>query len=372
MIERTPRIDLAERSYDVRIASGLLAQAGESLKAWTGAQQAVVVSDTTVAPLHAGRVLDSLAAAGVATRLLTFPAGESNKTLATVSAVLDGLLSHEPPIDRKTVIVALGGGVVGDLAGFVAAVALRGLRFIQLPTTILSAVDSSVGGKTGVDHAAGKNLIGAFHQPSGVLCDVETLRTLPKRELSNGLAECVKHAVIRDASLLDFLESQARDLLSGRDGALTFDADGMIELIARNVAIKAKVVAEDERESGVRAHLNFGHTIGHAIETFVGYEAIRHGEAVALGIVAENAIAVARGLLKRDVAHRVKGVLEALHLPTRQAGLDAKEIWRIMQYDKKNQAGRVRLVLPKALGDVDLHDDVTAEEVAQAIEILKK
>ncbi|MBN1942129.1 MAG: 3-dehydroquinate synthase [Phycisphaerae bacterium] len=371
MKESVVRIDLAERSYDVRIASGLLRDAGGALAAWTGAAQAVVVSDTTVAPLHAQAVLASLAEAGPAARLLTFPAGEPNKTLATVSAVLDDLLAHDPPIDRKTVILALGGGVVGDLAGFVAAVALRGLRFLQLPTTLLAAVDSSVGGKTGVDHAAGKNLIGAFHQPAGVLCDVETLRTLPKSELCNGLAECVKHAVIRDAGLLDFLESRAADLLSGEDGDLKFDAGGMIELIARNVAIKAKVVGEDERESGVRAHLNFGHTIGHAVETFVGYETMSHGQAVALGMVAENALAVARGLLSEDVARRVRDALAALGLPTRQGGLDAKEIWRLMQYDKKAQAGRVRIALPRALGDVAVYDDLNAEEVNHAVESLR-
>jgi 3-dehydroquinate synthase len=371
MTQRNVEIALGKRSYDVCIASGLIGKTGESLVNLAGATQAVVVSDTNVAPLHAQPVLDSLAKADIQARLLTFPAGEPSKTLATVSYVLDKLLSHTPPIDRGTMIVALGGGVVGDLAGFVAAIALRGLRFLQAPTTLLAAVDSSVGGKTGVDHETGKNLIGAFHQPAGVLCDVETLRTLPMRELRNGLAECVKHAVIRDANLLDFIESHAADLLAGKDGALAFPAEGMIELVARNVAIKAGVVSEDEREAGVRAHLNFGHTIGHAVETFVGYETIRHGEAVALGMVAENAIAVTRGLLKNDVANRIKGVLEALGLPTRQANLDAKEIWRIMQHDKKARAGQVRLVLPKTLGDVDLYDDVTAEEVKQALETLK-
>ncbi|MBN1554287.1 MAG: 3-dehydroquinate synthase [Phycisphaerae bacterium] len=371
MTEPTVRIDLGERSYSVRIAAGLLGETGEALAGATGAKQAVVVSDTTVAPLYAQPVLDSLTEAGITSRVLTFPAGESNKTLATVSAVLDGLLLHDPPIDRKSVVVALGGGVVGDLAGFVAAVALRGVRFLQLPTTLLAAVDSSVGGKTGVDHTAGKNLIGAFHQPSGVLCDVETLRTLPKRELRNGLAECVKHAVIRDAELLDFIESHADDFLSGEDGALAFSADGMIELIARNVAIKAKVVAEDERESGVRAHLNAGHTIGHAVETFVGYENIGHGEAVALGLVAENALAVSRGLLRADVADRVKNVLAMLGLPVRQGGLDADEIWRLMQHDKKAMAGRVRIVLPNALGDVNLHDDIETGEVRRALEALQ-
>lgn len=365
------RIDLAERSYEVRIAPDLLADVGPAVRNVRDARQVVVVSDRQVAPLYAPAVLESLTRAGLAARLVTFPAGESNKTLATVSEVLDKLLGHEPPVDRQTVLLALGGGVVGDLAGFVAAVALRGLRFVQIPTTLLAAVDSSVGGKTGVDHPAGKNLIGAFHQPSAVLCDVETLRTLPKRELRNGLAECVKHAVLRDAGLLDLLEARASDLLAGRDGALAFDAGGMVELIARNVAIKAQIVSRDERESGVRAYLNFGHTIGHAIETVVGYETIRHGEAVALGMVAENALAVARGLLRPDAAARIRAVLEALGLPTRRADLNAGEIWRVMQHDKKNRGGRVRAVLPRAPGDVDLYDDITPDELRQALETIR-
>lgn len=365
------RIELGRRSYDVRIAPGLLAHAGQAVGEWTGARQAIVISDSTVAPLHAQGVLDSLTEANIATRLLTFPAGEPNKTLATVSTLLAGLLAHDPPIDRKTVVVALGGGVTGDLAGFVAAVALRGIRFVQAPTTLLAAVDSSVGGKTGVDHEAGKNLIGAFHQPRGVLADVESLRTLPLRELRNGLAECVKHAVIRDARLLEFLEANAQTLLAGDDGALAFDADVLTELIARNVAIKAKVVSEDEREAGVRAHLNCGHTVGHAIETFVGYETIRHGEAIALGMIAENALAVQRGLFDPAQADRVRGVLETLGLPTTQPGLDADEIWRRMQYDKKAQDGRVRVVLPRSLGEVAMYDDIEPAEVKTALKALE-
>ncbi len=369
-MDPTIRIDLGRRSYDVRIAPAGLAGVGPAVKEWTGARQVVVLSDTNVAPLYAQGVLDSLAEANIEARLLTFPAGESHKTLATVSGLLDGLLAHEPPIDRKTVLLALGGGVAGDVTGFVAAVALRGLRFVQAPTTLLADVDSSVGGKTGVDHPAGKNLIGAFHQPSGVWIDVETLRTLPRRELRNGLAECVKHAVIRDAAMLDFLDTHAEDLQAGTDGALAFEAGTMTELIARNVAVKARVVSRDEREAGVRSHLNFGHTIGHAIETSVGYDTIRHGEAVALGIVAENALAVARGLLDPNVAQRVKTVLSKLALPTTRPNLDAEDIWRLLRHDKKARDGRVRIVLAKALGNVDLYDDIHTDEVKNALESL--
>jgi 3-dehydroquinate synthase len=354
----------------VRIGPDLLTGLPGAVEDWTAARQVAVITETNVARLHADGVADSLREAGLDAWQITFPAGESSKTLATVSDLLDGLLSHDPAIDRGTLVVALGGGVVGDMAGFTAAVALRGLRFIQVPTSLLADVDSSVGGKTGVDHPAGKNLIGAFHQPSGVLIDVETLRTLPKRDLRNGLAECVKHAVIRDASLLDFIETNAENLLAGEDGHLLFDAQTMTELIARNVAIKARVVSEDERECGARAHLNFGHTIGHAVETHVGYETIRHGEAVALGLIAENALAVTRGMLDEGVAARVRDVLASLDLPTRQDGLNPAEIWRIMQHDKKARAGKVRIVLASALAKVDLYEDVAETEVRKALEVL--
>jgi len=227
-----------------------------------------------------------------------------------------------------------------------------------------------------VDHQAGKNLIGAFHQPSCVVIDVETLRTLPLAELRNGLGECVKHAVIRDESLLEFIEAGAEKLLAtdgrGDDEKLSFDAETMARLIARNVAIKAAVVSADEREAGVRGHLNFGHTIGHAIETFVGYDNIRHGEAVSLGMVAANHIAKARGLLKSSQARRITKILAKLQLPTTTSPLDAESIWQIMQHDKKALHGKVRMVLPTDIGKVDIYDDITPAEVAQAVEAVGK
>jgi len=246
------------------------------------------------------------------------------------------------------------------VVGFVAAIALRGLRLIQCPTTLLAAVDSSVGGKTGVNHPSGKNLIGAFHQPRAVLIDTDTLKTLPAEELRNGLAECVKHAVIRDEKLLDFIESHARAILSCK-------ADVMTELIARHVAIKAAVVADDERESGVRSHLNFGHTIGHAVEALVGYDKITHGQAVALGMVAANHMAVARGLIDAPAAERVTKLLERLGLSVRMKGLDADGVWRMMQHDKKASAGQIRMVLPTGAGEVDIFADIAIEEVRAAV-----
>ncbi|MCD4825267.1 MAG: 3-dehydroquinate synthase [Phycisphaerae bacterium] len=372
--ERTITIDLGKRSYDVRIGPGMIqrvAQAAQSLSA----RQAVVISETNVGPLYATKLLESLNAYGLDATAITFPAGEPNKTLPTAAKLLDVCLENTPPIDRDTLIIALGGGVAGDMAGFVAAVALRGLRWLQCPTSLLADVDASVGGKTGVDHPAGKNLIGAFHQPAGVLIDTETLHTLPLAELRNGLAECVKHAVIRDETLLDFLRQHSKTLLavqSDDPAKLAFDGEVMVELIARNVAIKAAVVAADEREAGVRAHLNYGHTIGHAIETHIGYDNIRHGEAVSLGMVAVNHIAAARGMLDPAVADRVKETLAGLELPVAVGPnpLDTNEIWRIMQHDKKNRGGKVRMILPTALGSVDIHDDITSQEVQKAVAAL--
>jgi 3-dehydroquinate synthase len=362
-LERTITVDLGRRSYGVRVGPGLLGAMGDAVAALPGVTGAAIVTDSNVRPLYGPRLSDALAAAGIQAALIEFPAGEANKNLSTVANVLDALLAITPAVDRSTVVVALGGGVVGDLAGFVAAVALRGMRFYQCPTSLLADVDASVGGKTGVDHQAGKNLIGAFHQPSGVMIDVETLKTLPRRELIGGLAECVKHAVIRDASLLDYIEDRAEDILACLPGVMT-------ELIARNVAIKAQVVAADEREAGQRAHLNYGHTVGHAIEALAGYGELSHGQAVALGMVAANRLAVGRGLLDEQSAQRIERLLSKLELPTRRPGLDADKVWWIMQHDKKALAGRIRMVLPTKLGAAEIFDDTDPQAIRDAIEYL--
>jgi 3-dehydroquinate synthase len=359
MATKTIRVDLAERSYDVLVGPAMLDRLGGLTAGLDGASSAVVIADETVAGLYGEAAVDQLEAEGLVADRLTFPSGESSKTLGTYCRLMDGLLTCDPPIDRGTVIVALGGGVTGDLAGFAAATALRGLRFIQCPTTLLADVDSCVGGKTGVDHPAGKNLIGAFHQPSAVLIDVETLKTLPDEEWRNGLAECVKHAVIRDATLLDLIADNAAAYFAR-------DPDALTDLVARNVAIKGAVVAGDEREKGERAHLNFGHTIGHAVEADAGY-ALGHGQAVALGMVVENEVAVARGLLDRAVADRVRNVLDTLGLPTRMPGLEIDRLWPIMLRDKKSRAGKPHFILPTALGRVAIYSDVTREETAPAL-----
>lgn len=356
-------VDLGARSYDVRVGAGQIAQLGAVTADLGGVSRAVIISDSTAAGLYGEAAAGSLAAAGLAETTISFPPGEANKTLATYGRLLDDLLGLAPAIDRDCVVVALGGGVPGDVAGFVAATVLRGVRVVQCATTLLAAVDSSVGGKTGIDHAMGKNLIGAFHQPRAVVIDVETFRTLPAGELVNGLAECVKHGVIRDEGLLSFIEDNAEAISD-------CDCDVMEELVAQNVAIKAAVVSADERETGQRAHLNFGHTIGHAVEVFVGYDRIAHGQAVALGMVAANHLAVSRGLIGGGDAERVEALLGRLGLAVRFEGLDAGEIWRIMQHDKKVRAGRVRMVLPTALGAVDIYDDITPDQVAAAVAAL--
>ncbi len=361
---KTVRVELARRSYDIHIGPGLLDSLGQTVTSLGGIRQVVVISDTHVAGLYGQDVEERLKNAKLQTALLTFPAGEDHKTLPTVERIFDKLFGIRPAIDRNCLVLALGGGVVGDLAGFVAATALRGLRWLPCPTTLLADVDASVGGKTAVDHAAGKNLIGAFHQPCGVIIDVKTLTTLDIRELRSGLAECVKHALIRDATLLDFLEAHAEALLD-------CEPETMTELIARNVTIKAAVVTDDELESGARAHLNFGHTFGHAMETYLGYGRISHGEAIALGMLCACALATHRGLVETALQDRLESLLKRLGLETRCPGLDAGKIEAIMQHDKKVRDGKVRFILPTDWGQVDIFEDVSAREAQEALAVLE-
>ena len=362
-MDKTITVALGQRSYDVRVGAGVLSELGGTIAELGEVSSAIVISDATVGQLHGPRVMQLLGSAGLTLGHLSFPAGEASKTLATYGGLMDDLFALSPAIDRQSVIVALGGGVTGDIAGFVAATALRGMRWVQCPTTLLADVDASVGGKTAVDHPTGKNLIGAFHQPKAVLIDVETLTSLPRDQLSGGLAECVKHGVIRDAGLLAFIGENASDILACR-------SDTMIELIARNVAIKAAVVSADERESDQRAHLNFGHTIGHAIEVLVGYDKIPHGRAVSLGMVAACRMAVERKLFPAADADAITAVLERLGLPVTCDALDPDDIWRIMQHDKKTRAGKVHMVLPTELGHVEIYDDITEQDVRTSLRAL--
>jgi len=351
-------VKLGDRSYPVFVGSGLLSGVGGLLGPRLEPTSAVVISDHTVAGLYAKRVVNSLAAAGCKAALLEVAPGESSKSLAVAGQLYDQLSALG--VDRQSAIIALGGGVVGDLSGFVAATWLRGLPFVQVPTTLEADIDASVGGKTAVNHPTGKNLIGAFHQPRLVLIDVECLRTLDKRDLHAGLAESIKHAAIRDAGFFAWHRERADLILGG-------DEDVLAELIQRNCQIKADVVAADEREVGLRAILNYGHTIGHAIEAESQF-GLRHGESVALGMVAANHIATERGLLDPDQASQIRELIERLRLPARLPHrLDANALGRRMRHDKKFVAGRMRFVLVDRIGQARIVDDVANAEAADAV-----
>jgi len=321
--------------------------------------QLVVIADQTVADLHLDRLIEGLNPEPL---VLTFPPGEASKCLETASALYDALARSR--IERGAVIVAFGGGVAGDLAGFVAATWLRGVRCIQVPTTVLAAVDASVGGKTGVNLPDGKNLVGVFHQPVAVVVDTGFLETLSERDFCAGLAESVKHAAIRDAAFFAWHEAHVEAIKGRGPGAVA-------ELVARNCEIKADVVAQDEREAGLRAILNYGHTIGHAIEHQLGY-ALRHGECVGLGMVAENALAQGRGTLQPGEAERIRDLVEALGLPTRLPALIAAEdVIAACRLDKKVRGGAIRAVLVRKIGEPEQVAGVGEEEIAGALPVIQ-
>lgn len=347
--------------YQITIRPGLLSDVGALLAQISKSKRAGIITDSQVGPRYAETVTQSLRSAGVEPIIATLPAGENHKTLEDLAPVYDTVLSAR--IERSTPILALGGGVVGDMTGFVAATVLRGVPFVQIPTTLLAMVDASVGGKTGINHPVGKNLIGAFHQPIAVLIDPSVLKTLPNRELHGGLAECIKHEIIRDAEGFDRLE---RDI----DRALQIDLSYLTQLIAHNVAIKARVVEADPFERGERAHLNFGHTFGHAIETVSHYD-YSHGECVALGMVAAARMAVDLGMLDENSARRIVAVIERARLPVRGLKLPTKDVVDAMIFDKKVRGGKVRFVLPDRIGHVVICDDVPPERVTRAVESLR-
>ena len=347
--------------YEITIRPGLLSDVGTLLAKLSRSRRAGVITDSQVGPLYLGTVLGSLRGAGIEPIISVVPAGEDHKTLGALAPVYDALLSAK--IERSTPILALGGGVIGDLAGFVAATVLRGVPLVQVPTTLLAMVDASVGGKTGINHSTGKNLIGAFHQPVAVLIDPAVLKTLPARELSSGLAECIKHDIIRDVDGFAGLEQDI-----GR--ALQLDLDYLTRLIAHNVAIKAKVVEADPFESGERAHLNFGHTFGHAIETVSHYD-YSHGECVAMGMVAAARMAVDLGMLDENSARRIVAVIERARLPVGGLKLPTKDVVDAMIFDKKVRGGKVRFILPDRIGHVVIRDDVPPDRVTRAVESLR-
>ena len=338
---RVPLVEQRDASYDILIGSGLVPQLDTILKQYCPAAAYAIISDSQVAKLYGEDLLKRLSASGYRAQLLTFPAGEWNKTRDTWAALSDQMLAAH--FGRDCAVIAVGGGVVNDVAGFVAATYLRGVPLVQVPTSLLAMIDSSIGGKTGVDVPAGKNLLGAFHQPRVVVADPELLGSLSSVQLAAGLAEAVKHGVIADADYFAFLEREYAAIFAKHAPALE-------RVVRRSVEIKAEVVAQDEREKGKRAILNFGHTVGHAIEATSKYE-VMHGEAVAIGMVYEGRIAESLDIAEAGTAQRIRTVLERLHLPVaRPDGSQVDDLIAAMRADKKVRAGEIRLALPRAIG----------------------
>ncbi len=335
----TVHIDLGERSYPIVIAEGLLAQSST----WQGlpkAAAALVVTNDVVAPLYLSALKQALSGQYAQVHEVVLPDGEAHKDWQTLNLIFDALLQHG--CDRKTVLFALGGGVVGDMTGFAAASYMRGVPFVQVPTTLLSQVDSSVGGKTAINHPLGKNMIGAFYQPQLVLCDLATLDTLPERELSAGLGEIIKYGPIADMQFFDWLEQNM-------GGLLRRDRDMLAHAVKRSVEIKAWVVGQDEKEAGLRAILNFGHTFGHAIEAGMGYGNWLHGEGVAAGMVMAAELSQRLGLVEASFVSRLRKLIERAGLPVRAAVIDVQDnagrYLELMRVDKKSEAGEIRFVL---------------------------
>jgi len=341
----TLKVELGSRSYPILIGAGLLAQA-DLLREHIAARDVLIVSNTTVAPLY----LDTLAASLQPRRVVEviLPDGESHKTLASVARILDVLVANR--FARDCAVVALGGGVVGDMAGFAAACYQRGVSYVQVPTTLLSQVDSSVGGKTGVNHPGGKNLIGAFHQPLAVLADTRTLTTLPPRELRAGLAEVIKYGLICDAAFFAWLEAHLDELLDG-------DPVALAHVIHRSCQIKAEIVGRDEREQGDRALLNLGHTFGHAVEAATEYKQWLHGEAIGAGLLMAVAMSRECGLLSSGDVARVHKLIERAGLPTRIEAVSPESALEHMRIDKKVKGGRIRLILLRKIGETFITAD---------------
>ncbi|MHB0939783.1 MAG: 3-dehydroquinate synthase [Armatimonadota bacterium] len=353
------RVDLGERSYDIHLAEGCHTWAGPLLaKLPERVSSAVIVSNREIDQRYGKTLRESLKGAGIPYHTLLVPAGEKYKSLDTANRLYGDLIRYKT--DRKSVIIALGGGVIGDMAGFVAGTYQRGIRFMQVPTTLLAQVDSSVGGKVGVNHPQGKNMIGVFLQPQVVLIDPSTLATLPMRELRSGLAEVVKYGAIWDESFFDYLEGHV-------DNILRLEPEAIKHIVRRSCQIKAHVVEEDETEGGLRAILNFGHTAAHAVETYTCYNSYTHGEAVAIGMVVAARIAHSLGMLRAEPLHRLTRLLERFGLPTHLPKADPGVLMGLMDTDKKAVAGQVRFVLPRDLGKVEIVKNVPRDLLRRSL-----
>lgn len=355
---RTLNVELAERSYPIRIGTGLLADPDLVLP-YVKSRRVAVITNDVVGPLYLRGFVDGLKARGLTVTEIVLPDGEVHKDWETLNTIFDGLLSSR--CDRGTTLIALGGGVVGDMVGFAAATYQRGVPFIQVPTTLLSQVDSSVGGKTAINHPLGKNMIGAFYQPRLVLADTSVLHTLPDRELRAGLAEVIKYGLIRDLPFLEWIEANVERLLAR-------DADALAEAVERSCRNKAEVVAADETEQGVRATLNLGHTFGHAIETGLGYGVWLHGEAVAAGAIMAADLSRRLGWLSDADVERVRAIHERAGLPVKGAPLGADRYLELMSHDKKVADGTLRLVLLKAVGAAVVTAEASQADIRATIE----
>ncbi len=359
-LSQTVHVNLAERSYDIQIGAGNIAETGRFLADRAKVTHVVLITDDHVQKPHAMRVAESLGDEDIETDVIAVEPGEESKSLDIAAALWQSLL--DLGADRKTVVAAVGGGVVGDLAGFIAATYARGLRFLQVPTSLLAQVDSSVGGKVGIDLPDAKNMVGAFLQPLGVLIDTDALATLPDREFRNGMAEVIKYGVILDAAFFEYLETNAAAILDHKSDVLT-------HVIARCCRLKADVVERDEREeTGLRAVLNFGHTFGHAFETLLGYGTLLHGEGVSIGMVCAARLAQRLGRIDAALTKRLYALLQTFGLPVDVPTLDHDKILNSMMNDKKVQHGKLHFVLPSRLGQVELVGDIGQDDILAVLE----
>ena len=354
---KTLEVDLGNRSYPIYIGTDLIDQPN-LFGACEKATSIYIVTNTTVAPLYAKRLTKTLDTFGKSVRTITLPDGESYKDWKNLQLIFDDLLKFGA--DRQTMLIALGGGVIGDMTGFAAASFMRGIRFIQVPTTLLAQVDSSVGGKTGINHPLGKNMIGAFHQPVAVVADLNTLKTLPPRELSAGLAEVVKHGAIADSEFLDWIEANASALLD-------CDTTAMGHAVLRSCEIKSAVVSADEREGGIRAILNFGHTFGHAIEAGMGYGEWLHGEAVGCGMVLGADLSCRLNHISKTELERLTKIIKSMNLPVIPPKFSVARYMELMQVDKKTEGGQIRYVLLERIGKAQIKSVADAQVIETLI-----
>jgi 3-dehydroquinate synthase len=353
-------VKLGERSYDIAIGSDSLKDIGDVIASFGLSPKIAVVSNPTVFSLYGEIVSDSVRKGGFDLLKVIIQDGEEYKNLQSVQHIYNELLKFK--LDRSSALLALGGGVIGDITGFAASTYMRGISYIQVPTTLLAQVDSSVGGKTGVNHELGKNMIGTFWQPRLVWIDVESLKTLPKREFTAGIAEVIKYGVIYDKELFDFLEVN-------REKILNLDRDSLVYIIKRSCEIKAEVVSKDERESGLRSILNFGHTIGHAIETVTGYKRFLHGEAIAIGMAIEARLSQMLDLIDENLVSRIKSLIESYGLPSEKpADIKMQSIFLSMQLDKKVVAGELKFILPEKIGIVRIEKGIKEEHIREVLQ----